>query len=177
MCPPPQTSRRAVEKAGTRAGTRSASLRPARETNQSAQAGPAAPCTWDSLPGWMDKAAWVPLRRSGARKNVLLEATRDGGPKGLRISPPPRGHAGRPLHHAEKVPSPARPPWRQEEASSQGPSSSLCESLRARSEGRKGGDSAWTYLELQASRAPVAFRSAPAPPIPRRSLHLQPHSP
>lgn len=57
------------------------------------------------------------------------------------------------------------------------PSSSLCGTLRFRSGGHRGDDSAWTYLELQASRAPVAFHAAPAFPIPLRFLHPQPHSP
>lgn len=38
--------------------------------------------------------------------------------------------------------------------------------LWVRSEGRRGGDSAWTYLELQASRTLVAFRLPSARPQP-----------
>lgn len=93
----------------------------ARERNQSAQAasirsGHLGLAPWGVRPR-QPACSWGALRPQ--RKGVLLGATRSGGlDTGGSGSQDPRVHAGRPLHHAEKVPSPARPPPLWGEASS-----------------------------------------------------------
>lgn len=87
-----QTSQRAVEKAGMRAGAPGvqAASQPARETNQSAQAGSSLSLHLGLAPRGDKRTAWVLLRHSGVRKGVLREVTWGGGHRGLGISPPPQ---------------------------------------------------------------------------------------
>ena len=118
----------------------------------------------------------APERRFEASKGVRLEGR--GGRRGPDLRSPGR-RAGKSLQRTEKVPSLARPAWPREEARARRASSPLCGTLWSAwgGGGHGGGGSARTYLELLPRPAPVAFHSAPDPPMSPRSRPPQPHSP
>lgn len=176
MPPPPDLAKGGEETAPR--GAPSARLPPARKPKQSAQADSRCSLHLHSLPGGRPGQ---PGRSGEAlRGEQGRPSGRTRGPEGSR-SQTPGGRAGKSLQRTEKVPSLARPAWPWEEARARGASSPLCGTLWSAwgggSGGYGGGGSARTYLELLPRPAPVAFRSAPDPPMSPRSRPPQPHSP
>lgn len=174
--PPPLDLSKGGEETAPR-GAPSACLPPARKPKQSAQADSRCSLHLHSLPGGRPGQPG----RSGAvlRGEQGRPSGRTWGRRGPDLSSP-GGRAGKSLQRTEKVPSLARPAWPWEEARARGASSPLRGTLWSAGGwggGHGGGGSARTYLELAPRPAPVAFRSAPDPPIPRRSRPPQPHSP